>query len=241
MSSTTQTEPMLPASDPGGTIPPLRDGERLDRIEFHRRYEAMPEVKKAELIEGIVCMPSPVSFGNHGRQHFDLIGWLSLYRFQTAGVLGADNATVRLDMDNEPQPDALLLIDPRLGGQTKIVENYIEGAPELAAEIASSSISIDRKAKLQAYQRNGVREYVLWRIDDAAVDWFVLRDGRYESMPSQDGLYRSEVFPGLWLDPAALIAGDLARVTAVVQLGLASPEHAAFVASLKRIAEPPSV
>ncbi|MGL4460836.1 MAG: Uma2 family endonuclease [Planctomycetia bacterium] len=239
MTTTTQTEPRTDAPTPNDpppaeTIPPLHNGDHLDRFEFHRRYEAMPEVKKAELIEGIVYMPSPVSLDGHGEQHSDLNGWLYLYRAQTPGVRLGDNATVRLDNDNEPQPDAVLLIESNRGGQSKIVGRYIQGSPELAAEVAASSVSIDRNAKFRTYQRNGVREYVLWRVDDGVVDWFVLRDGRYEPMVLQDGLYRSEVFPGLWLDPAALVAGDRSRVIAVVQQGLASAEHTAFVVSLQK-------
>jgi hypothetical protein len=148
-------------------------------------------------------------------------------------VRAGDNATVRLDLKNEPQPDAVLLIDPDRGGRVTFTDGYITGGPELAAEVAASSVSIDRNAKFRAYQRNGICEYLLWRVEDGAIDWFVLRGGRYEQLPiGADGIIRSEVFPGLWLDPAALLAEDLPRVLAVLQAGLASPEHAAFVARL---------
>jgi len=153
-------------------------------------------------------------------------------------VEASDNVTVRLDLDNEPQPDALLFIDPACGGHVLIdAEGYIEGAPELVAEVASSSASYDLHAKLRVYRRNGVREYLVWRVLDREIDWFVLRAGQYERvLLDAEGLYRSEVFPGLWLDPVALLRGDLATVLAVVQRGLASPEHAAFVTRL----HPPS-
>jgi len=145
-----------------------------------------------------------------------------------------DNATVRLGQDNEPQPDALLLIDPDRGGQVTLVDGYITGGPELAAEVAASSVSIDRNAKLRAYQRNGICEYLLWRVEDQAIDWFALRAGKYQPLPvGPDGILRSEVFPGLWLDAPALLAGDGVRVLGVLQQGLASPEHAAFVARLR--------
>jgi Uma2 family endonuclease len=145
-----------------------------------------------------------------------------------------DNGSVRLDLDNEPQPDALLIIDPACGGQVRIsADGIIEGAPELVAEVASSSVSYDLHVKLQVYRRNGVREYLVWRVLEREIDWFVLRAGQYERMPVDvQGLLRSEVFPGLWLDPAALVRGDLATVVAIVQQGLASPEHAAFVVHL---------
>jgi Uma2 family endonuclease len=196
----------------------------------------MPQIKKAELIEGVVHMPSPVRFQGHGRPSRHLSTWMGVYEAATPGVTGADNTTARLDLDNEPQPDALLLIDPALGGQARISpDDYVEKAPELVAEIAASSVSIDLDAKLRVYRRNQVREYVVWRVLDKAVDWFVLRQGRFDRLlPGTDGLLRSDVFPGLWLDPEALVRGDLAGVLAVVHKGLASPEHAAFVAHLQQ-------
>jgi hypothetical protein len=221
----------------GERVPPLRNGDHLDRVEFERRYNAMPQVNKAELIEGVVFMPSPVSFENHGEQHAHLMAWLVVYRAHTPGLRVGDNATVRLDMDNEPQPDAFLLVEPSRGGRTTITDGYVTGGPELTAEVAASSASIDRNAKLNAYRRNGVREYVLWRTEDGAIDWFVLRGGQYQPLtPGPDGVLRSEGYPGLWLDVAALLTGDVLRVLAVLQQGIASPEHAAFVATLN----PPS-
>ena len=216
------------------TAPPLENGDVLTRAEFERRYEAMPHLKKAELIEGVVYVPSPVRHRAHSYPHTHLIGWLVHYEAGTPGLQAGDNGTVRLDLDNEPQPDALLFIDPACGGQARIdADGYIEDAPELVAEVAASSASYDLHAKLRVYRRNGVREYIVWRVLDHEVDWFVLRAGQYERLPvDAEGLLRSEVFPGLWLDPAALLRGDLATVLAVVQRGLASPEHAAFVARL---------
>jgi Uma2 family endonuclease len=212
----------------------LENGDRLTRAEFERRYESMPDLKKAELIEGVVYVPSPVRHRQHGSPHAHLISLLGQYAAHTPGVEVGDNSSVRLDLDNEPQPDALLFIDPTRGGQVRISDDgIIEGAPELVAEVASSSVSYDLHAKLHVYRRNGVREYIVWRVLEREIDWFVLRDGQYERRPMDaQGLVRSEVFPGLWLDPAALIRGDLATVLAVVQQGLASPEHDAFVARL---------
>jgi len=193
----------------------------------------MSDVKKAELIEGVVYMPSPVSTRDHGAPHFALITWLGVYWSRTPGVQGADNATVRLDLDNEPQPDAFLRLPVEAGGQSRPDEAYVAGAPELIAEVTASSASYDLHDKKNAYRRNGVREYVVWRTVDRAVDWFFLREGRFEPLPKADGLYRSEVFPGLVLDPEALLRGDMARVLAVLDEGLASPEHAAFVERLR--------
>jgi Uma2 family endonuclease len=215
----------------------LQPGDRLTRDEFERRYQAMPELKKAELIEGVVyIMPSPVSNTDHGAPHFDLITWLGYYKAFTPGVQGGDNTTLRLDLDNEPQPDAFLRILPELGGQSRnsLDGKYVEGAPEWISEVAASSASYDLHDKLNAYRRNGVKEYLVWRVLEEAVDWFVLRAGRYERLAvSSEGWYRSEVFPGLWLDPAALLKGDSARLIEVVRQGVASPEHAAFTLQLQ--------
>jgi len=217
-----------------GKIPPLEPGDRLPRPEFERRYAAMPQHPKAELLEGIVHMPSPVRFWRHGRPHAHLVTWFGLYEAGTPGVATGDNSTTRLDMDNEPQPDVVLLIDPARGGQARISEDdYVEAAPELVAEVASSSVSVDLHTKFHVYQRNGVREYLVWRVLDQAVDWFVLRSGQYEHLvPDPQGVLRSEIFPGLWLNTVALLQGELAAVLATVQQGLASAEHAVFVSRL---------
>ena len=229
--------PFLPDNGPSPEpTPPLELGDRLTRPEFERRYDAMPHLRKAELIEGVVHMPSPVRYRRHGRPHALLMGWLIHYEAATPGVETAENSTARLDLDNEPQPDAVLLIDPARGGQARISEDdYIENAPELVVEVASSSVSIDLTTKLHAYRRNGVRDYVVWRVFDRAVDWFVLRNGQYERLgPDAEGLLRSETFPGLWLDVPALLRGDVASVLAAVQRGLTSLEHNAFVVRLSR-------
>jgi Uma2 family endonuclease len=214
--------------------PPLEPGDHLTRDEFERRYDAMPGLKKAELIEGVVYMPSPVRLAHHGSPHMQLASWLGTYQAHTPGVQGGDNASVRLDLDNEPQPDCLLIVHPSHGGQTKISEDdYVEGAPELVAEVSASAASIDLNTKFRVYRRNQVREYIVWRVNDQAVDWFVLRQGQYDRLlPNPQGIFQSEVFPGLWLDAAALVRSDLKTVLAILQQGLASPEHAAFVARL---------
>lgn len=236
MSAVTQSPAITQAvpSPSDAEVLPLENGDRLTRDEFERRYHAMPQVKKAELIEGIVHMPSPVRLKKHGQPHSDLVTWLGTYRAGTPGVLQGDNSTTKLDLDNEPQPDVLLMIDPASGGQAKLSpDDYVEGAPELVCEVAASSANIDLHAKLNAYRRNGVREYVVWVVGERDVRWFVLTEGRYDRLPPDaDGLLRSRVFPGLWLDPAALVGGDMARVLDVARAGTASPEHAAFARTL---------
>jgi Uma2 family endonuclease len=226
------------AKDPPDTaeaIPLLEPGDRLTREEFERRYDAMPGVKKAELIDGVVYMPSPVRHRRHSRPHSWLGAWLTLYSQMTPGVDSGDNGSLRLDVLNEPQPDLYLLIQPECGGQARIsADDYVEHAPELVAEVSASTVSIDLHSKRDLYLRTGVREYIVWRVIDAALDWFILRDERFERLDlGPDGLHRSVVFPGLWVDPVAILAGDGPRNLAVLQQGLASPEHAAFVQRLR--------
>jgi len=218
--------------------PRLMSGDRLTRAEFERRYSAMPDVKKAELIEGVVFMPSPVSHDGHSRPHIQIATWIGCYDAATPVVDAGDNGTVRLDFDNEPQPDVILRVLPKYGGQTRLSNDYIDGPPELVAEVAASSVSYDLHDKKNAYRRNGVKEYIVWRTQDAAVDWFVLREGRYESLAAgEDGIHRSRVFPGLWLEATALLAGDMKKVLDVVRRGTESKEHQAFVAQLQKRAD----
>lgn len=214
-------------------ILPLENGDFLTRSEFEKRYEAMPQIKKAELIEGVVYMGSPVRI-THGRPHASIMAWLSPYWIATPGVDLADNTTVRLDADNEPQPDALLRIE--VGGQSTISEDsYIEGAPEFIAEIAASTASYDLRDKLKVYRRNQVQEYLVWKVYDRKIDWFRLREGEYVSLVADEsGIIKSEVFPGLWLAVPALIAGNLTEVQVVLQSGLATSEHQIFVDRLFR-------
>jgi Uma2 family endonuclease len=215
-------------------LPPLQNGDRLTRDEFERRYHAMPHVTKAELIEGEVHMPSPVSCVYHGAPHADVIGWLFNYRASTPGTTAADNATVRLDLDNELQPDAVLFVRPECGGRVEFdADGYLSGSPEFVFEVSASTAAIDLNRKLNVYRRNSVSEYVVWRVYDEAVDWFVFRNEQFERhSPDADGLLKSTFFPGLWLDPAALVRGDAATVLAALARGIASPEHAAFAALL---------
>jgi Uma2 family endonuclease len=214
------------------TISPLENGDKLTRLEFERRYHVMPHLKKAELIEGIVYMASPLRITNHGNPHARIITWLGNYWSVTPGIELGDNATVRLDCDNEPQPDALLRIE--VDGQSTISQDgYVEGAPELIAEIAASTVSIDLHQKLNVYRRNQVQEYLVWRVYDREFDWFKLNDREYIKLePNSNEIICSQIFPGLWLDKSALLAGDLARVLAVLQEGLSSAEHQDFVKKL---------
>lgn len=234
-----------PVAEPEA-IPPLENGDRLTRHEFERRYAAMPGLKKAELIEGVVYIGNPTFMRDgsvasplfeqpHGWPRGKIMAWLGLYLFETPGLRLGDNTSMRLDLDNEPQPDAYLRIHEDFGGASRIDEGrYTVGAPELIVEVASSSVSYDLGPKMRAFRRHGVPEYLVWRRRDSAVDWFVLRSGDYAILPAADGVYRSEVFPGLWLNVAALLNDDLPALAATARAGLASPEHAAFLEELKR-------
>ena len=216
------------------TLPPLQTGDVLTRAEFERRYKAQPNIKNAELIEGIVYMSSPVHFLQHGKPHAHVMLWLGTYLASTKGIWFADNTTVRLDAENEVQPDACLCLPEQSGGQTKVSkDDYLEGAPELIVEIAASSTSYDMHQKKRVYARNGVKEYLVFQVYEQKVDWIVWREGEYEPLTSDEqGIWRSELFPGLWLNAAAFWDDDLATLLQVLQHGLATPEHQTLAASL---------
>ena len=216
---------------PASETPALENGDRLTRCEFERRYAMRPDLKKAQLVEGIVYMPSSVSLV-HAEAHSALHSVLGVYAASTAGVRVADNATVRLDLENEPQPDVLLRIEPPAGGRSRVSDGYLEGAPELVAEVAASSTSIDLHDKLRAYRRNGVQEYVVWRVRDRRIDWFELADGEYRLLPADADLIHSRAFPGLRIACPALLAGDIATALAELQKGIDSAEHRRFIARL---------
>lgn len=234
VSTNSITPPLIPTFE---RVPPLQSGDRLSRDEFERRYRATSGNIKAELVEGkVYVMGPPVSSEGHSAPHFRFIGWLSIYEMRTPGVEGGDNGTIRLDLENEPQPDVFLRILPKHGGQSRnSKDDFIEGAPELITEIAASSANYDLHEKLEAYRRNHVQEYIVWRTWDRAIDWFKLQDGKYVlQAPDGQGVIKSSVFPGLWLDVAAMLAADRVRVLNVAQQGLASPEHQAFIERLAK-------
>lgn len=216
------------------TVPPLENGDRLNRFEFERRYNAMPKLKKAELIEGTVYMASPLRFELHAEPHARVMTWLGVYQAMTSGVRLGDNPTVRLDLDNEPQPDAVLLIDAQSSGQSHLSQDgYVEGAPELVVEIAASSATVDLGDKKRAYRRNGIQEYLVWQVFEQRIDWFYLKAGEYINLqPDATGVIQSQVFPGLWLDRSALLSRDMQQVLTALQAGVNSLEHQTFVQQL---------
>ena len=220
--------PRLPGELP---VPPLENGDRLSQAEFHRRYEAMPEDCRAELVGGVVYMASPLRMP-HGRADNRLQGVAFVYSAATPGVEAASNATVILDDDSEPQPDLLVRVLPEYGGRTRLDDRqYLVGPPELVVEIAHSTAAIDLHLKREDYRRTGVREYLVFCLAESRLAAFDLPGGR-EPTADADGIYRSREFPGLWIDVAAAFAGDAARLLAVAQQGTASPEHADFVRTL---------
>jgi Uma2 family endonuclease len=220
---------------PLSKIPPLENGDRLSRPEFERRYIADSRIKKAELIEGIVYVASPLRFEPHAEPHSDLNGWLYNYKVFTPGVRLGDTPTVRLDLDNEPQPDLVLFLDKSCGGKVTIDnDRYLSGAPELVVEVAASSASIDTGTKKQVYRRNGVQEYIIWQSFENKLDWFELVDGEYQPiLPDEQGVMRSHIFPGLWLNLNAFLNRNMSLVLETVQAGVQSAEHQAFVESLQ--------
>lgn len=215
-------------------LPPLEHGDRLNRLEFERRSQEMTKLKKAELIDGVVYMAAALRYQGHGLPHSHIMTWLGVYSANTPGIELADNVTVRLDLDNAPQPDILLRIKSELGGQSRISEDdYIEGAPELIVEIAGSSASYDLHDKLNVYRRHGVKEYIVWQVYDKKIDWFYLEQGKYINLQSDSiGLIESKIFPGLVLSTNAILEVDLAAVLTTLDQNIHTTKHQDFIKKL---------
>jgi len=214
-------------------VPTLREGDRLTAEEFLRRWEAMPDLKHAELIDGIVFFPGAVDIP-HSDSHCAMSGWLGIYREATPGCHAGISCTWKMGPEDVAQPDLFLRIHPEYGGQSRIEGKYAAGAPELIVEVSGSSTSRDLGVKLNLYGRSGVREYLSVLLKPKQVIWRTMVRGRYaEIAPEDDGLLCSRVFPGLWLDPAALWSSRRSVRTAV-EKGLKSEQHAAFVRQLAR-------
>jgi Uma2 family endonuclease len=210
----------------------LHNGDRLTSDEFIRRWEAMPDIKHAELIDGIVHMPSPVSL-LHGEFHVPLTGWLAYYASATPACRVGSDCTWLMGDHDVPQPDLALRILPEHGGQSRVEGIYAAGAPELIVEIAASSRSRDLGSKLKLYERMGVREYLIAATGKEQIFWHEWTESGYRSLDSgADGIFRSRCFPGLWLDSGALWRIDFARLLIVLQQGIATTEHSLFVSRL---------
>lgn len=214
------------------TLPPLVSGERLSRAVFHERYSAMPSHVRAELVGGIVYMPSPLGL-EHGDFESDFSYLLGRYKRYTPGVRVSHNATVQFEDYGEPQPDLLVRIEEGRGGRAREVGGYLVGGPELIVEFSKSSLRHDLGPKKADYERAGVAEYLVVDLDAGRFHWFDLRSARFEPLEvSAEGLYRAEILPGFWIDPRAFFDEDSAALDAVLERSLATPEHAAFVARL---------
>ncbi|MFT3880938.1 MAG: Uma2 family endonuclease [Gemmatales bacterium] len=209
----------------------LASGDHLSQREFHRLY-SQSSIHKAELIDGIVHVASSVQADNHSYQHNKLAGWLMLYEAATPGVRASNNSTVILDDENEVQPDELLMIQSPMGQASMNNKGYLTSAPEFVAEVAASSAHIDLHSKLKLYERHGVKEYLVWNTGGQEIRWFIRKGSRFVKLAAQQGILRSRVFPGLWLNEPAMLAFDLATVIATLQEGLQSKEHATFVKML---------
>jgi len=217
------------------SLPPLENGDRLDQKTFHARYEAMPDDCRAELIGGIVYMPSPQKIP-HSKVQRLVIRWLDEYAEVTPGTEALLNNTQILGPQSEPEPDACLFIAPEYGGRVYAdKDDYLHGAPELIVEVSSSTESIDLHRKKQDYQQAGVSEYVVLALRMQQVFWFIRQRGKYKEVPlPADGIFRSRIFPGLWLDAEAILRCHRPGVLAALKRGLATAEHAAFVGKLAK-------
>jgi Uma2 family endonuclease len=220
----------VPGSDP---VPPLLNGDRLNRLEFERRYQATPNLLKAELIEGVVTIPSSLRLQHDTQLQADLLTWLNVYRSATLGVRVDANVRLRLDFFNELQPCAVLRKLPTVGGHCRPSdEGFLEGPPELILEIMTPSD--DFREKLKTYRRHGIKECIVWQIEETRLDWLRLDQGYYVFLqPDGNNMVHSQEFPGLCLPVAEMLAGNLAQVLFAVHKSLRSLPHQAFVKQLQ--------
>lgn len=213
-------------------LPPLlHEGDRLNARDFLRRWEAMPDLHRAELIDGTVYMASPV-YDDHGGVHLAIGAWVWNYHDATPGLGCGSETTWKMGARDVPQPDVYLRILPEFGGQSSNEGRLVAGAPELIVEVTGSSTSRDLGVKRALYERVGVCEYITVQLYPRVITWRHLVGGRYADLaPGADGLLRSHTFPGLWLDPAAVWSEKKSLRTALNK-GIASVEHKAFVKQL---------
>ncbi len=222
-------------------IPFLENGDCLDAEEFLRRWDAMPELKQAELINGVVFMNAAQRYTVHGNPAGRMNAWLVFYLTNTSGVeYGIETTVALLDGPSLVQPDACLFLPTAAGGRCQINEDgLLNGPPELVVEIAASSASRDLNQKKVLYEEAGVQEYLVWDVFGESLIWFLNQSGTFQPQtPDTDGILKSHVFPGLWLNPAALLAGKLKEVRATVEAGTAQPEHTQFVKGLESKSQP---
>jgi len=210
----------------------LRPGDHLDQAAFHKLYQSAGPNVHAELIGGVVYMSSPTS-PRHARRQGFASAWLGVYAALTPGTVFYDNASIVLSDQDEPQPDAMLTIEQPADEKSED-EHAFHRVPELVCEVAYSSHAYDLFEKKRLFERYGVKEYVVFAMRQSTVSWFVRSDeGVYETHPSDEaGIFKSIVFPGLWLDSQALMRKDMAAVLHVLNQGIASEEHGRFVQAL---------
>ncbi len=201
--------------------PPLESGDVLDGDEYWRRYCHLPDKVKAERINRkVYLMMTSLRAVQHGNPHALLSGWLFTYAMQDPALVLSDNATIRLNADNDPQPDLCLL---RVEGQAQFDdEGYIVGPPEMIVEIAGSSASYDFGEKRDVYEAAGVGEYLVFETIEGRLEWWRSVDGRFTAIQSENGIYKSSLFPGLWLDIDALRSGDASRMIQTLRHGMES-------------------
>lgn len=237
MATTTQFDSKSPNQEE--RIPFLENGDCLDGEEFLRRWEAMPEVKQAELVEGVVFINAAVRFRSHGTPASAVVAWLQFYVAETPGLECGVEATVALDHSNLVQPDVCLLVSPEANGNCSLNEHGIlEGSPELIVEISASSANRDLHQKKEVYEKLGVAEYIVWDVEKKEIIWFMnLPEGFLRQSPDKNGLLRSRVFPGLQLRSEDLLNRDLKALQGIVQTGVKSAEHEKFVQTLKKVSE----
>ncbi len=225
---------MIARSPSTSVIPPLSNGDRLTAKEFCRRWDAMPELKHAELIGGQVYVNPPISAGSHGIPQGNILVWLWHYAVATEGVQQISESSVHFGPQDLPQPDVQLRVKDQFGGASRLVRGELHGAPELIVEVAASSAKHNLQIKKPRYAKHGVQEYLVWIVREKRFVWFALEAGEYVELPaSRSGILKSRVFPGLWLDSKGLLADNWPKILGTLRKGMETPEYLEFAANLK--------
>lgn len=215
-------------------LPPLQNGDRLDAQEFCRRWDVTPQLKHAELIGGEVYMNPPVSAGAHGKPHWQMNFWLGNYVVATDGLETISESSVHFGPQDLPQPDALLRIKEQFGGTSRMVHQELHGTPELIVEVAASCASYDLHNKKEQYSSHGVQEYLVWVVRERKFVWFHLENGDFAQLPqAKNGVIKSQIFPGLWLDTKAMLADNWPKILETLRRGMETDDYRVFAANLK--------
>lgn len=156
--------------------------------------------------------------------------WLCQYRRSTPCVESLGRVSIFLDPTTEIETTAAMWLTP--GADDRPRWQRCEGVPELLVEVTATVHNKVFRRRLRVYEQSEIHELLVVTGDPRDTALYARENGRFARVsPADDGSYRSRVFPGLWLDPSALFSDEWNEMAACLDRGMATEEHAAFVAS----------